>query len=117
MWQVEFHRPISDAALCEMFEWRAAGYFHAANIGGSAISKRKGPKRHFVTENRYRDNYAALDYTHRLGAIGNENGEVDGISIECGEVRLEDGCAQTLQKHRPDQCHAKTVRRQIGIRK
>ena len=39
--------------------------------------------------------YAALDYTQRLGAIERENGEVRGIFIEWGEIRMADDCAQT----------------------
>ena len=58
----------------------------------------RGGKRHFLTENRERANYASLDYTPRLEVIGGENEEVNGILIEWAEVRLEDDCAQTLLK-------------------
>ena len=96
MWKVEDSLPISDAKRLGMFEWRNAEHFQAVKLRGSAISQ--GGKRHFLTENRERANYASLDYTPRLEVIGGENEEVNGILIEWAEVRLEDDCAQTLLK-------------------
>ena len=79
LWPVKDHLPTSDAKLWEMLEGRTAEYFQAVEIRECTISEGKEHKKHFLTENRERSNYVALDYTQRLGAIENENGEVNGI--------------------------------------
>ena len=58
-------------------------------------------KRHFLTDNRERPNYAALDYTHRLDVVGGENRESTGLLIRWGKIRMADDCAQIQLKYKP----------------
>ena len=52
------------------------------------------------TRKRESENYAALDYAQRLGAVEDTAWETKGILVEWGEVRIADSFAQTLLKYR-----------------
>ena len=90
--------PTSDAELWKMLEVRAVECLQSVMIVGSSKSQGEELNRRPLAENRERAKYAALDYMQRLGDVGNETGDVNGMLIEWKEVRMADDCAQTLLK-------------------
>ena len=64
----------------------------------SAKAKDGELERNFLTGNRERENYAAIDYARRLETIQDPTGDTREILIEWEEVRIEDRRAETLLK-------------------
>ena len=98
MWEIADRLPALGSELWKMFEGRAAEYFQAVEMRGSAIAIGKELKRHFLTGKRGRERYAAPCYIQRLETIEDASGDTSGIFIEWEQVRKADICVHTLLK-------------------
>ena len=73
-------------------------YSQSVEIRDNAISAGKGLGSNFLMEKRERANYPALDHKRKLDTIEDAAGEINGILIQCREVRISEIFAQTLLK-------------------